>query len=197
MAFSRQEYWSGLPFPSAGDLPNPEIEPGSPALQADFLPTELPEKPLFGTSQVLWTIGKTREQRESSCFYRGKGGSWEMLFQTVPWLPFLIGWVRRFLISRPVDAQGEILCSAETHKVSFLLFGIWMRVLSTGIPDSIYFLIFQFFGCVVRHMWSLFPNKGLNPYPLLWKRSVNHWIARESLSLTPLKWYFLYLFSHN
>ena len=35
MEFSRQEYWSGLPFPSLGDLPNPGIEPGSPALQAD------------------------------------------------------------------------------------------------------------------------------------------------------------------
>ena len=36
MGFSRQEHWSGLPFPSPGDLPNPGIEPGSPALQADF-----------------------------------------------------------------------------------------------------------------------------------------------------------------
>ena len=42
---SRQEYWSGLPFPSPGDLPNPGIEPGSPALQADALPSELPGKP--------------------------------------------------------------------------------------------------------------------------------------------------------
>ena len=41
MGFSRQEYWSGLPFPSSGDLPNPGIEPGSPALQADSLPIEL------------------------------------------------------------------------------------------------------------------------------------------------------------
>ena len=40
MRFSRQGYWSGLPFPSPGDLPNPGIEPGSPALQADSLPTE-------------------------------------------------------------------------------------------------------------------------------------------------------------
>ena len=40
MGFSRQEYWSGLPFPSSGDLPNPGIEPGSPALQADTLPSE-------------------------------------------------------------------------------------------------------------------------------------------------------------
>ena len=41
MGFSRQEYWSGLPFPTPGDLPNPGIEPGSPVLQADSLSTEL------------------------------------------------------------------------------------------------------------------------------------------------------------
>ena len=41
MELSRQEYWSGLPFPSVEDLPDPGIEPGSPALQADSLPTEL------------------------------------------------------------------------------------------------------------------------------------------------------------
>ena len=40
MAFSRQEYWSGLPLPSPGDLPNPGIEPWSPAMQADALPSE-------------------------------------------------------------------------------------------------------------------------------------------------------------
>ena len=45
LEFSRQEYWNGLPFPSPGDLPNPEIEPGSPALQADSLLTEPPGKP--------------------------------------------------------------------------------------------------------------------------------------------------------
>ena len=46
MGFSRQEYWSGLPFPSPGGLPNPRIEPGSPALQADALPSGKPGKPL-------------------------------------------------------------------------------------------------------------------------------------------------------
>ena len=40
MGFSRQEYWSGLPFPSAGDLSDPAIEPGSPAFQADALTSE-------------------------------------------------------------------------------------------------------------------------------------------------------------
>ena len=44
MGFSGQEYRSGLPFPSPGDLPNPEIEPGSPALQADALTSEPPGK---------------------------------------------------------------------------------------------------------------------------------------------------------
>ena len=42
MGFSRQECWNGLPFPSPGDLPDPEIEPGSPTLQADTLPSEPP-----------------------------------------------------------------------------------------------------------------------------------------------------------
>ena len=45
MGFSRQEYRSGLPFPSPGDLPDPGIEPRSPALQAGALPSEPPGKP--------------------------------------------------------------------------------------------------------------------------------------------------------
>ena len=45
LEFSRQEYWSGQPFPSLGDLPNPGIEPRSPTLQADSLPAEPPGKP--------------------------------------------------------------------------------------------------------------------------------------------------------
>ena len=46
MGFLRQEYWSGFPFPSPGDLPNPGIELTSPPWQADSLPTEPPGKPL-------------------------------------------------------------------------------------------------------------------------------------------------------
>ena len=45
MGFPRQEFWSGLPFPSPGHLPDPGIEPWSPALQADSLPTKPPGKP--------------------------------------------------------------------------------------------------------------------------------------------------------
>ena len=46
MGFSRQEYWSGLPFPSPGDLPKPRIEPRSPTLQTNALPSESPGKPM-------------------------------------------------------------------------------------------------------------------------------------------------------
>ena len=45
--FFRQEYWSKLPFPAPGDLPNPGTEPGSPALPADFLTSEPQGKPLI------------------------------------------------------------------------------------------------------------------------------------------------------
>ena len=47
MGFSRQESWSGLPFPSPGDLPDPGIEPRSSALWADALPSEPPELDFF------------------------------------------------------------------------------------------------------------------------------------------------------
>ena len=52
MEFSRQEEWSGLPFPSPGDLPDPGIKPRSPALQADSLLTELWGKTEWGVSQL-------------------------------------------------------------------------------------------------------------------------------------------------
>ena len=48
-----QEYWSGWPIPSPGDLPDPGIEPGSPALQADSLPAEPQGKPLCGGHQPI------------------------------------------------------------------------------------------------------------------------------------------------
>ena len=54
MGFSRHEYWSGLPFPSPGDLPDPGIKPGSPALQADALLSEPPGKPCEVAGQGLF-----------------------------------------------------------------------------------------------------------------------------------------------
>ena len=54
MEFFRQEYWSELPFPSPGDLPDPEIEPRSPALQADSLPSEPPGKQNTSCEMLDW-----------------------------------------------------------------------------------------------------------------------------------------------
>ena len=60
MGFSRQECWSELTFPSPGDLPDPGIEPGSPALQADALPSEPPGKPFFFKGAYFWIgVGDT------------------------------------------------------------------------------------------------------------------------------------------
>ena len=57
MEFSRQEYWSGLPFPSPGDLPDSGIEPRSPALQAEALTSEAPGKPLV---DINYTTEQTK-----------------------------------------------------------------------------------------------------------------------------------------
>ena len=66
MGLSRQEYWSGLPFPSPGDLPDPEIKPRSTALQADTLNSEPPGKP----SKLLYdpanpTAGQTPQGNQN------------------------------------------------------------------------------------------------------------------------------------
>ena len=53
VGLSRQEYWSGLPFPSPGDLANPGIEPRSPTLQADALPSEPPGKSILESGTIV------------------------------------------------------------------------------------------------------------------------------------------------
>ena len=66
MGFSRQEYWSGLPLPSPGDLPDPGIKPGSPALEADTLTSEPPGKPLICVREWTLTSLKTRASKVKS-----------------------------------------------------------------------------------------------------------------------------------
>ena len=68
MGFSRQEYWSGLSFPSPGDLPNPGIEPGSPTLQAETLPSEPQGSPNAGQEATVRAGHGTKD-----CFQIRKG----------------------------------------------------------------------------------------------------------------------------
>ena len=77
VGFSRQEYWSGLPFPSPGDLPNPGIEPRSPTLQADTLTSEPPGKPIY-CIKIMWMWSLSLSFRISYLLY-----SWEMWDDTV------------------------------------------------------------------------------------------------------------------
>ena len=73
--FSRQEHWSGLPFPSPGSLPEPGIEPGSPALQADSLPSESP-----GNHNLEKLIKKKKEyiQNHSNLSHFSNSNSWNV-----------------------------------------------------------------------------------------------------------------------
>ena len=67
MEFSRPEYWSGYPFPSPGDLPNPGVAPRSPSLQADSLPAESPGKSKntgVGSLSLLQQIILTQESNQ-------------------------------------------------------------------------------------------------------------------------------------
>ena len=96
--FSRQEYWSGLPCPSPGDLPDPGIEPVSPALQADSLPSEPPGKPSWiykTTSKVANIIG-----RHAACFSYASG-LWAGAFK-VPrgWQRENHSWVSKIIVSQ-------------------------------------------------------------------------------------------------
>ena len=79
MEFSRPEYWSGLPFPPPGDLPHPEIEPGSPTLQADSLSLSykalksvLPEHREFFRSRVDGAL-EMRFLQGPGCLFKGLG----------------------------------------------------------------------------------------------------------------------------
>ena len=73
MEFSRQKYWCGVPFPSPGDLPDPGIEPGFPALQADSVPPEPPGKPTgksnsTGQGVLHMFVNSVNQQQENSNF---------------------------------------------------------------------------------------------------------------------------------
>ena len=91
MEFSRQEYWSGLPFPSPGDLPDPGIEPGSPVLQADALPSEPGGIPMYihkwkdikkeGQSDICHSVDKPWKDYASGISQTQKGRDSVILFR--------------------------------------------------------------------------------------------------------------------
>ena len=132
MEFSRQEYWSGLPFPSPGDLPDPGIELGSLALQADVLPSEPPGKPLIMYRNVaIWlfffffclshsfTVGKHLEVIYPNAL-RSFGGLTQYLIESGRAKP----WTSALFLLKPSTSQ------LLPHFVHFL---IWSWVLQISI----------------------------------------------------------------
>ena len=81
--FSRQEYRSGLPFPSPGDLPDPGIEPGSPALWADSLPSEPPGKSLIKLLSLSVGLRVLKVHKWLNHVYEGKSTENQILDECV------------------------------------------------------------------------------------------------------------------
>ena len=81
MGFSRQGYWSGLPFPAPGDFPDSGTEPGSPALLADSLPSVLPGKP---KSIETGMKENEKDRGEESLGFSGLLHGWKSHFHLVP-----------------------------------------------------------------------------------------------------------------
>ena len=130
MGFTKQQSWSGLPFPSPGDLPDPGIEPRSPVLQADSFQFEPPEKP----SEAAW----------GSVNPSGRMMSREQL--PWHWEPQFSMWLRTgdWTVSRPQHteaAQPDSLCSPMRNTVEW-----WAPALERPCQNSfgIQFFLFHF-----------------------------------------------------
>ena len=78
MDFSRQGYWSGLPFLSSGDLPDPGIEPGSPLLQADSLPSEPPPPVSSVVFDLALSLKKIQKKEQANPFKTQLGNEQHM-----------------------------------------------------------------------------------------------------------------------
>ena len=114
MGFSRQEYWSGLPFPSPGDLPNPGIKPRSPGLQADSLRSEPPGKPPDCLGLILISRARCLSSflavyRSSSCLLLTRA-AWSTFVSCEMWSHRGAGsrgcWLRTRLSLSPSPSEG-------------------------------------------------------------------------------------------
>ena len=108
MTFSRQEYWSGLPFPSPGDLPNPGIKPWSPAWEADSLPSEPAGKPPPGMGKPLHPVSLIN-----------RFATWQRLDFSI----FLVHTCPESLFSTPLKQE-----SCTSTNLATLFFPPWMSI---------------------------------------------------------------------
>ena len=120
VGFSRQEYWSGLPFPSPGDLPDLGIEPGSPAFQVDTLTSEPPGKPKRrGQQKMRWLDGITTQWtwvwvNYGSWWWTGRPGLLQSMVckqsDTTEWLNWTEGTILAYLrIKKKTNRRSHML----------------------------------------------------------------------------------------
>ena len=141
MGFSRQEYWSGLPFPSPGDLPDPGIKPRSPALQADALTSEPPGKP-----KAHWNTqpkGRPASAGTEAEGLKGAHGLWccPLTFWTVIPMAVPVLSQRRALFLSAAVCMAQL---AETHLSEadcdslhgMLPLGVWAHRNNTRLPKK-------------------------------------------------------------
>ena len=112
MGFFRQEYWSGLPFSSPGDLPDPGIEPGFPALQAESLLSEPPGKPKGDWNQESQKGGQF-PPRGRQVGRRGRLKTGEALRETPEFLGLSIRWFQERRAGRWEKQEQPILSETD------------------------------------------------------------------------------------
>ena len=164
MGFSRQEYWTGLPCPSPGNLRNPGIEPRSPALQEDSLLSEPPGKPKdteMGSLSLLQGTFQTQESNPGLLHCRWF--LYQLSYQgSPPYLVFMTQFKQcPFLEPSHLFPQpkGSLpLCSPGTLIGGNFVFA---------------------FGCIMQHIESYFPDHGIEPEPALEEQSLNCRTPRE------------------
>ena len=188
MEFSRQEYWCGLLFPSPGDLPNPGIEPTSPTLQADSLPSEPPGKPafvedsgniffkiFFSYMDNFWNLYWICHNIVSVlcfCFF-WPWGMWALTSLTTDWTCApRIGrwsfnlWDVREVPGLKIDWKGgmmEFLAADRLFLFKFMFVFIYLAVLGLSFV-----------------LWGLVLWPGIKPgLPASGAQSPSHWTTRE------------------
>ena len=150
MGFSRQGYWRGLPLPSLGDLPDPVMESGTPALQADSLLFEPPGKPWKTSTPILFRSLKVQSRVQTVSFSRIKNiGEAKLLAEQNPFSSIHISWLGS---SFPTLLQFASYWSRCTNRFDKFIVGYLWEVLSRDI-----FFQYFFFNPGMRKNHSLRP----------------------------------------
>ena len=117
IGFSRQEYWSGLPCPPPGDLPNPGIKPRSPALQGDSLLSEPPGRPKnTGVGSLSLLQGIFLTQGLNPGLLHGRWILYHLSHQGGPLAPSVYAQIKIHILARPMDS----ICKQSNFKAVIL-----------------------------------------------------------------------------